>query len=110
MSNFYQYPPQQPGMGPSAVPYQQPNQGYPNQQQTQGNNFPGQEYLNFSKNPSPEVLQFGLNIGKQLIQNQSDAWLPGVSGFWLSLKPYFAVSVAYSELAHLCVTMVFFKI
>jgi hypothetical protein len=112
MSNFYQYNPQQggpynPGLNNNAqYPQGAPaNPGYVGNPGGAGH-FPGEELLGNLKNPSPEVLQFGLNIGKQLIQNQSDQWLPGLSGFFLNLKYYFAVRI-FPTTENLRVTFLF---
>lgn len=51
--------------------------------------FPAQEYL---KNVSPEMINLGIHAGQDMLNQQRDKWMPGVSGFWLSLKYYFAVS------------------
>lgn len=64
-------------------PNQQPQHQQPNQPQ-----FPGTEYL---KNVSPEMINFGLNAGQDILNKQRDKWMPGVSGFWNSLKYYFSV-------------------
>ncbi len=43
------------------------------------------------QNVSPEMINFGLNAGQDIINKQKDKWMPGVSGFWTSMKYYFAV-------------------
>ncbi len=105
MSNFYQYPPQQPssssgpygGGNPASYPYGQPptsNQNYPPQQGTSANfppKFPGEELLGL-QNVSPDVLKFGISAGQNMLKQQTDRFLPGFSSFWLSLKYYFSVS------------------
>jgi hypothetical protein len=57
-------------------------------------NSPPQDYMHF-QNVSPEMLNFGLHAGQDLLSKQRERWMPGVSGFWLSLKYYFAVSNNY---------------
>jgi hypothetical protein len=52
--------------------------------------MPGADYF---KSVSPEMLNFGLNAGQDMFNKQRDKWMPGVSGFWHSLKYYFSVSV-----------------
>ena len=44
---------------------------------------------------SPEMINYGFNVGQDLISKQRDKWMPGVSGFWNSLKIYFAVNNAF---------------
>lgn len=41
---------------------------------------------------SPQMLNYGLGVGQEMISKQRDKWMPGVSGFWNSLKIYFAVN------------------
>lgn len=53
-----------------------------------------QDFFKF-QNVSPEMLQFGLSTGQDLLNKQKDRFMPGVSGFWNSLKIYFAVSNTY---------------
>ena len=78
MSTFYQQPPP-PGMYGQAPPQQQP--GAPM----------GAPFAGF-QNVSPEMINFGLHAGQDILNKQKDKWMPGVSGFWLSLKYYFSVS------------------
>lgn len=52
--------------------------------------FPAQDYL---KNVSPEMINIGLNAGQDILNKQRDKWMPGVSGFWSTLKYYFSVRV-----------------
>jgi len=47
---------------------------------------------NMFNNVSPEMINFGLNAGQNMLNQQRDKWMPGVSGFWHSLKYYFLVS------------------
>lgn len=47
------------------------------------------------QNVSPEMLSFGLNAGQDLLNQQKQKWMPGVSGFWNTLKIYFAVNNDY---------------
>lgn len=42
-------------------------------------------------NVTPEMLNYGFSAGQDMINKQRDKWMPGVSGFWNSLKIYFAV-------------------
>ena len=56
-----------------------------------GSGSGSQEFFRF-QNVSPEMLNLGFSAGQDLINRQKDKWMPGVSGFWLSLKFYFAVS------------------
>ena len=62
------------------------------QQQMDGAGNPGG--ANYQKYVSPEMLNFGLSAGQDMISKQTEKWMPGVSGFWLSLKFYFSVSKA----------------
>lgn len=55
---------------------------------------PQDNYFRFPQNVSPEMLNYGLTAGQDLISKQRDRFMPGVSGFWISLKYYFAVSYA----------------
>lgn len=41
------------------------------------------------------MLNFGLNAGQDMLSKQKEKWMPGVSGFWFSLKFYFSVSNSY---------------
>jgi hypothetical protein len=59
---------------------------------SQNPNHIPQEFFN---NVSPEMLNFTLNTGQNIFNQQRAKWMPGVSGFWLSLKTYFAVSNSY---------------
>ena len=99
MTTFYQYSPQQPS---SSGPYGN-NGAYPYGGNPSGNNpstnprgfpqqIPGGEMLGL-QNVSPEVLNFGINAGQNILKQQTDRWMPGVSNFWLSLKYYFSVSI-----------------
>lgn len=106
MHQYNSYPPQ------TGHPQQQPqpqHQQYPPQQQQQryGENMGShqgqgqgqgqgqpQDFFKF-QNVSPEMLQFGLSTGQDLLTKQRDRWMPGVSGFWQSLKIYFSVSNRY---------------
>ena len=85
MSSFHQQQQQFYGQGPpqQQMPpaYGAPYGGNPNQPV-----FPG------FQNVSPEMINFGLNAGQDILNKQKDKWMPGVSGFWLSLKYYFSVS------------------
>ena len=54
-----------------------------------GNQSPVPDYF---KNVSPEMINFGLNAGQDMLNKQRDKWMPGLSGFWHSLKYYFSVS------------------
>jgi len=58
--------------------------------QPSGTNMP-----DYFKSVSPEMLNFGLNAGKDIFNKQRDKWMPGVSGFWHSLKYYFSVNNQY---------------
>lgn len=44
------------------------------------------------QNVSPEMLNLGMHAGQDLLMKQRERWMPGISGFWSSLKIYFAVS------------------
>lgn len=88
-----------------------PNSGMPvqnnppayNSQQGQGyyggnvnsNGNQGPVSSNLFNNVSPEMINFGLNAGQNMINQQRDKWMPGVSGFWHSLKYYFLVSNSF---------------
>lgn len=82
MATFYQQqpPPQHAG--------QQFRPGVPNSM-NQGGQIP-QSFPGF-QNVSPEMINFGLHAGQDILNKQKDKWMPGVSGFWLSLKYYFSV-------------------
>jgi hypothetical protein len=41
------------------------------------------------------LMNYGLAQGQNLLKTQSDKWMPGVTGFWSSLKIYFAVNNSY---------------
>lgn len=91
--NPYAYQPGGPPSGPGVNPGQ-PNPSYTGQpfgQTGQGSPdfFPLQ---NVYQNVSPEMLNTGLSVGKNIIQNEWDKRMTGVSSFWLTLKIYFAVS------------------
>lgn len=70
------------------------NQNYGNQQGLYGgnNNAPNPPVPDYLKNVTPEMINFGLNAGQNMLNKQRDKWMPGVSGFWHSLKYYFLVS------------------
>ena len=58
-----------------------------------GNNSGGAPVVpDYFKNVSPEMINFGLNAGQDMLNKQRDKWMPGVSGFWHSLKYYFSVN------------------
>ncbi len=64
--------------------------GQPSQGVNSANNGPQvQEYL---KNVSPEMINFGLNAGQDILKKQKERFMPGVAGFFSSLRYYFAVS------------------
>jgi hypothetical protein len=72
------------------APSQSPQgQGYYGGQNAGAN---GQPAPNMFNNVSPEMINFGLNAGQNMLNQQRDKWMPGVSGFWHSLKYYFLVS------------------
>ena len=62
----------------------------PPQQQGHAAGSP-QEYFQF-QNVSPEMLNMGLSAGQSMLERQREKIMPGMSGFWNSLKIYFAVS------------------
>lgn len=74
---------------------QQQHQQFQQQQQYQQSYNNSTNVDPFLKGVNPEMLQFGFNTGKELLVKQKEKWLPGVSGFWVSLKIYFAVSNHY---------------
>ena len=41
------------------------------------------------------MLNYGLSQGQNMFNQQKEKWMPGVSGFWDSLKIYFAVNNSY---------------
>jgi hypothetical protein len=94
MSNMQFYNPQQ---GGAPIPNNsQQGQGFygggsggQNNYNNGGNRSPVPDYF---KNVSPEMINFGINAGQEMINKQRDKWMPGLSGFWLSLKYYFLVS------------------
>lgn len=52
--------------------------------------------MNFLKSENADMLMnYGLSQGQTLLKTQSDKWMPGVTGFWSSLKIYFAVNNSY---------------
>jgi hypothetical protein len=67
-----------------------PQNGMPGPQTSNSGKQP--HVPDYFKNVSPEMLNFGINAGQDMINKQRDKWMPGVSGFWLSLKYYFSVS------------------
>lgn len=70
-------------------PQGQQQGGYGNNGQQMNGAYPGG--ANYQKYVSPEMLNFGLSAGQDMISKQTEKWMPGVSGFWLSLKFYFSV-------------------
>ena len=60
-----------------------------------GGNMGGGGNMSQQFNVSPEMVQFGLMTGQEMLNKQRDRLMPGVSGFWNSLKIYFAVSNTY---------------
>ena len=81
------------GGAPVPTSSNNPNQGFyggnSGNNGNNGNNSPVPDYL---KNVSPEMINFGLSAGQDMLNKQRDKWMPGVSGFWHSLKYYFLVS------------------
>ncbi len=66
------------------------NRGPPNSMNIpQGDQIPSMNFMN------PDMLKFGLSTGTDLLSKQREKWMPGVSGFYKSLKIYFAVSNSY---------------
>jgi hypothetical protein len=57
-----------------------------------GAKIPGLNAAGEAFHVSPQMLNYGLGMGQEMINKQRDKWMPGVSGFWNSLKIYFAVS------------------
>jgi len=52
--------------------------------------------MNMFKGDNADMLMnYGLSQGQNLFKQQSDKWMPGVTGFWSSLKIYFAVNNSY---------------
>jgi hypothetical protein len=84
MSSFYQHQQQQ-----HQHQQQQQQFNHASSQDVTPNAFPQ------FHNVSPEMINFGLNAGQDLLKKQKDKWMPGVSGFWDSLKFYFAVSICF---------------
>lgn len=83
------YNPQGGAPVPTSSGNQNQNQGfYGGNSGNNGNNSPVPDYL---KNVSPEMINFGLSAGQDMLNKQRDKWMPGVSGFWHSLKYYFLV-------------------
>jgi hypothetical protein len=64
--------------------------GLPNNNVGGGN----EEFFRF-QNVNPEMLKFGLSTGQDLINKQTEKFLPGISGFWHSLFIYFSVDNQY---------------
>lgn len=107
MATFYQYPAQQSSSSSSSGPYgghsgsgggyAYGGQGNINPNSTNNpaavpQQFPGRDMLGL-QNVSPEVLNYGLHAGQNILRQQTDRLMPGVSNFWLSLKYYFSVSL-----------------
>jgi hypothetical protein len=58
-----------------------------------GNQSPVPDYL---RHVTPEAMNIGISIGQDMLNKQRDKWMPGLSGFWHSLKYYFLVSLLLS--------------
>lgn len=41
------------------------------------------------------MLNLGISQGQNMLKQQQERWMPGISGFWQSLKIYFAVNNIY---------------
>jgi hypothetical protein len=78
-------------------PPQNQQGGYANQegQSGVGNTNGSSEYQKFV---SPEMLNFGQSAGQDMINKQTEKWMPGMSGFWASLKFYFSVHFLHFNL------------
>ena len=88
------YTQQQPDYGQGQGIYS----GIPEQRQNGANNPPVQQRSNQNLLGSQEadmMLNYGLSQGSSMLKQQQDKWMPGVSGFWQSLKIYFAVNNIY---------------
>jgi hypothetical protein len=79
------HPAQQQGQGFYGA---NPGNNYNNNAGAGGNSSAVPQYL---QNVSPEMINFGINAGTDILQRQKDRWMPGLSGFWHSLKYYFLV-------------------
>jgi hypothetical protein len=55
-----------------------------------------QDFFRF-QSVSPEMLNFGLSASQDILNQQREKYLPGVSGFWSSLKVYFSVSILIAK-------------
>jgi len=82
--------------------YNQPTGGAPysggghGQGQGQGQGQMDPNPMNFLKGENADMLMnYGLAQGQNFVKTQSDKWMPGVTGFWGSLKIYFAVNNSY---------------
>lgn len=77
--------------------YQRPEQAPTAQGAPGGGGAPAvPDYLKF-QNVSPEMINFGLNAGQDMLKKQKERFMPGVSGFWSSLKYYFAVRCLFQS-------------
>jgi hypothetical protein len=77
---------------------QQGQQGQPAMRHGGGQQQQQQQQQNQSMLGSDQadmMLNFGMNQGSAMLKQQQEKWMPGVSGFWQSLKIYFAVNNVY---------------
>lgn len=68
----------------------------PSQSEGLGQAGPGNDPMNMFKGENANMLlNMGLSQGQTMLKTQSEKWMPGVNGFWNSLKIYFAVNNSY---------------
>ena len=71
---------------------------YQDRQAPQDQENPSQSIFSTGANPNDffknsELMQMGLSTGRDLLNKQREKLAPGLSGFWDSLKIYFAVNI-----------------
>jgi hypothetical protein len=49
------------------------------------------DYFPFAQNVPSSVMDKGLEKGRDMLKEKTGQWTSNASGFWTSLKPYFAV-------------------
>jgi hypothetical protein len=79
---------QQPGGGPGIN-----QKGYAQQGASGGMGGSNQNML--GSDQADMMLNLGISQGQNMLKQQQERWMPGISGFWQSLKIYFAVNNVY---------------
>jgi hypothetical protein len=74
---------------------QQGQQGQPAMRHGGGLQQQNQNQSMLGSDQADMMLNFGMNQGSAMLKQQQEKWMPGVSGFWQSLKIYFAVNNVY---------------